>query len=161
MPTPGWAGVRRLQIAIDSNRAGPYGYLREQDPSCQSDPRIMDEGQRNDVADSKESPMTMLSRRISALACGVAGAILAAVAPAQAADRVTYYDDVAPILRASCQSCHQPVGRNMGALVAPMSLMTYEEARPWRAPSRAGSSRARCRPGSPRARAASSRTSAA
>jgi mono/diheme cytochrome c family protein len=75
--------------------------------------------------------MTMLSRRISALACGSIAAILAALSPAQAADRATYYDDVAPILRANCQSCHQPVGRNMGALVAPMSLMTYEEARPY------------------------------
>src|SRR4051812_36901217 len=57
--------------------------------------------------------------------------VLVGIAPAQAADRVTYYDDVAPILRANCQSCHQPVGRNMGALVAPMSLMTYEETRPY------------------------------
>jgi mono/diheme cytochrome c family protein len=38
---------------------------------------------------------------------------------------VTYAKDVAPILQASCQECHQ-VGS-----IGPMSLMTYEEVRPW------------------------------
>src|SRR5688572_30544465 len=33
--------------------------------------------------------------------------------------------DIAPILQRSCQSCHRP------GSVAPMSLLTYEEARPW------------------------------
>jgi mono/diheme cytochrome c family protein len=48
-----------------------------------------------------------------------------------AADAVTYYEHVAPIMRANCVSCHQPAGLNIGSLVAPMSLMTYEETRPW------------------------------
>jgi mono/diheme cytochrome c family protein len=51
-------------------------------------------------------------------------------ASAYAAD-VTFYEHVAPILQANCVSCHQPAGKNIGSLVAPMSLMTYEEARPW------------------------------
>lgn len=38
---------------------------------------------------------------------------------------VTYSKDIAPILQRSCQSCHHPNS------VAPMSLMTYEEVRPW------------------------------
>ena len=38
---------------------------------------------------------------------------------------VTFARDVAPILQRSCQHCHRP-----GA-IAPMSLLTYEEARPW------------------------------
>ncbi len=37
----------------------------------------------------------------------------------------TFSKDVAPILQRSCQSCHRP-----GA-VAPMSLLTYQDARPW------------------------------
>jgi len=37
----------------------------------------------------------------------------------------TYTKDVAPILQRSCQQCHRP------GSIAPMSLMTYEEARPW------------------------------
>ena len=44
----------------------------------------------------------------------------------EAADRTpTFSRDVAPILQRSCQHCHQPTG------VAPMSLLTYREARPW------------------------------
>ena len=44
---------------------------------------------------------------------------------------VTYYRDVAPILQANCVGCHKPAGKNIGSLVAPMSLMTYEDVRPW------------------------------
>jgi hypothetical protein len=38
---------------------------------------------------------------------------------------VTFSKDIAPILQQNCQVCHQP-----GA-IGPMSLMTYEEVRPW------------------------------
>jgi hypothetical protein len=38
---------------------------------------------------------------------------------------VTFTKDVAPILQRSCQGCHRPES------IAPMSLMTYEAARPW------------------------------
>ena len=38
---------------------------------------------------------------------------------------VTYAKDVAPILQENCQVCHQP------GSIGPMSLMTYEEVRPW------------------------------
>jgi mono/diheme cytochrome c family protein len=44
---------------------------------------------------------------------------------------VTFYEHVAPILKANCVSCHQPEGANIGSLVAPMPLVTYEDARPW------------------------------
>jgi hypothetical protein len=40
-------------------------------------------------------------------------------------DPVTFSRDIAPILQESCQVCHQP-----GA-IGPMSLLTYEEVRPW------------------------------
>lgn len=69
--------------------------------------------------------------RLPVLATAVVSAFLATAAPGYAAEKVTYYENVAPILQANCQSCHQPTGRNMAALVAPMSLMTYEETRPW------------------------------
>src|SRR4029434_3387530 len=42
-----------------------------------------------------------------------------------AADAPTFYKDVLPILQANCQTCHRP------GEVAPMSLVTYEQARPW------------------------------
>src|SRR3981081_4525631 len=38
---------------------------------------------------------------------------------------VTFTKDIAPILQRSCQNCHRPDG------VAPMSLVTYEDVRPW------------------------------
>ncbi|HEV2990360.1 MAG TPA: hypothetical protein VG759_18120 [Candidatus Angelobacter sp.] len=38
---------------------------------------------------------------------------------------VTFTKDVAPILQAKCQECHRP------GTVAPMSLLTYEQTRPW------------------------------
>ncbi|HYE89022.1 MAG TPA: hypothetical protein VEA16_21880, partial [Vicinamibacterales bacterium] len=41
------------------------------------------------------------------------------------ATHLTYAKDVAPIMQRSCQTCHRP-GTN-----APMSLLTYEDVRPW------------------------------
>jgi mono/diheme cytochrome c family protein len=54
-------------------------------------------------------------------------ALLAAPAAAEStADATpTWAADVAPIVHRSCASCHRP------GEVAPMSLLTYQEARPW------------------------------
>lgn len=41
----------------------------------------------------------------------------------------TFYKDVLPVLQENCQVCHQPQGKNMGGMVAPFSLMTYDEVR--------------------------------
>ena len=54
-------------------------------------------------------------------------AVVAAIAwssPA-AAQQVTFTKDIAPILQRSCVSCHRP------GEIGPMSLMTFEEVRPW------------------------------
>ena len=62
------------------------------------------------------------------VAAGLAALLPVAAAPAEAAaaaDEVTYNRDVAPIMQRSCQSCHRP------GSIAPMSLLTYEEVRPW------------------------------
>jgi hypothetical protein len=42
-----------------------------------------------------------------------------------APQQLTFTKDVAPILQRRCQACHRP------DTFAPMSLLTYEEARPW------------------------------
>ena len=42
-----------------------------------------------------------------------------------AGQSVTFSKDIAPILQRACQSCHNPDG------IGPMSLLTYEQARPW------------------------------
>jgi len=50
----------------------------------------------------------------------------AAQAPAKSTKPVpTFTKDVAPILQKSCQVCHRPDS------IAPMSLLTYQDARPW------------------------------
>jgi len=67
---------------------------------------------------------------IALLAIGCVSSLAAVYAPVvKAADAVpaapTFSKDVAPILMRSCVQCHRP------GQVAPMSLLTYEEARPW------------------------------
>src|ERR1043165_3291999 len=44
---------------------------------------------------------------------------------ASPAPEITFTKHIAPILQRSCENCHRPDG------VAPMSLRTYEEVRPW------------------------------
>ena len=39
--------------------------------------------------------------------------------------KYTFTEDVYPIVKEQCGSCHAPGG------VAPMSLLTYDDARPW------------------------------
>jgi mono/diheme cytochrome c family protein len=56
------------------------------------------------------------------------GSALAIAVPALAADAakpVTFSKDVAPIFQKKCQECHQP------GSIAPMSLITFQEVRPW------------------------------
>src|SRR5499427_1840103 len=58
----------------------------------------------------------------------IAAATLLAAAPARAADGTaapTFSKDVAPIFYKSCVECHRPT------MFAPMSLMSYDAARPW------------------------------
>jgi hypothetical protein len=64
--------------------------------------------------------------RVLSGAVGVVG-LLAAPAPgsAQTAAVPTFTKDVAPIFQKKCESCHRPDS------IAPMSLISYQEARPW------------------------------
>ena len=69
---------------------------------------------------------TMFLTMAAAACLGAAGLIAprnASAADAPAAP--TFTKDVAPILMHSCVSCHRP------GQVAPMSLLSYEDARPW------------------------------
>jgi hypothetical protein len=56
---------------------------------------------------------------------GIAFAIERGEAHKAITSKYTYNDDVFPIFRERCSRCHVPGG------VAPMSLMTYDEAFPW------------------------------
>ena len=55
----------------------------------------------------------------------MAAATAGAADGAGAGKEVTFAKDIAPIFQEKCQRCHHP------GTVAPMSLMTYEETRPW------------------------------
>jgi len=62
---------------------------------------------------------------LSCLACAVLASAVARAAPAGSTLAPTFTRDVAPILYNNCVSCHRP------GEVAPMSLVSYDEVRPW------------------------------
>ena len=72
-------------------------------------------------------------RRLAALTATVvtaaAAVIVVAIVPLAAhkpvTSKYTFSEDVYPIVKEHCGGCHVPGG------IAPMSLMTYEDARPW------------------------------
>ncbi len=59
------------------------------------------------------------------LASGLIAAALAATVHAQIPPAPSFTKDVLPLLQRSCQQCHRP------GTSAPMSLLTYEDVRPW------------------------------
>src|SRR5438132_1023118 len=74
----------------------------------------------------------MLQRRLLMTKTLIVGSavLMATVAGAQTpakspAAPVTFTKDVAPILQRACQNCHRP------GQMAPMSLLTYQDVRPW------------------------------
>src|SRR6202163_3665079 len=81
------------------------------------------------MAISKPRPLSAVSIVLTILFAIVAqiSALAADATPANAGAReqVTFSKDVAPILQAKCQECHQPNS------IAPMSLITFQQVRPW------------------------------
>src|SRR5437016_1646111 len=73
----------------------------------------------------EHSRQIALSAFAVTLVAGLFAAPIGAQAPTAKPVPVTFTKDVAPIFQRSCQTCHRPDS------LAPMSLMTYEEARPW------------------------------
>jgi hypothetical protein len=71
----------------------------------------------------------MVNRIVGRVVIGAVGALgllaLPATLSAQTAAVPTFTKDVAPIFQNKCESCHRPDS------IAPMSLQTYQEARPW------------------------------
>jgi len=51
--------------------------------------------------------------------------VVTSLMPAALRAQVTFTKDVAPILQSKCQMCHRP------GTFAPMSLLTFEDVRPW------------------------------
>ncbi|HKB09426.1 MAG TPA: hypothetical protein VKD69_02190 [Vicinamibacterales bacterium] len=69
----------------------------------------------------------MTHRSLRVLLAAIAPVLLsaAAFAAADGSRPVSFSKDVAPIFQAKCQECHQPDS------IAPMSLITYQQVRPW------------------------------
>ena len=65
----------------------------------------------------------LISTTIAGAALFIGGTI--GTVPAAAAGAPTFSKDVAPILYKNCAGCHRP------GEIAPMSLLTFEQARPW------------------------------
>ena len=66
----------------------------------------------------------MSSARVVLTALFAAAGFVSAAEAVKPAE-VTFSKDVAPILQRSCQNCHRP------GSIAPMPLLTYQDARPW------------------------------
>ena len=64
-------------------------------------------------------------RAVIVLLCAAGFAVTAVAAVAPADEAVVFSRDVAPILMRHCVVCHRP------GEIAPMSLLTHDEARPW------------------------------
>lgn len=58
--------------------------------------------------------------------------LLSGLSLSAAADAApTYYADALPVFQKNCAACHQPNGPKVGGITAPMSLLSYTEAKPW------------------------------
>jgi hypothetical protein len=77
----------------------------------------------------KERVMIFRSLPTAVLAAGssfsFAAVAMAGPPPGDSAKPITFSKDVAPIFQAKCQECHEP------GSIAPMSLISYQEVRPW------------------------------
>src|SRR6478735_1279829 len=73
----------------------------------------------------RKEPVMFGSTLRGAFTLGALALIPGVALAADAAKPVTFTKDVAPIFQAKCQNCHEP------GSIAPMSLRTYDEARPW------------------------------
>src|SRR5262245_5434691 len=62
---------------------------------------------------------------LRALVLALVATLLPALASTSAAATPTFTKDIAPIFYSSCVSCHRP------GEVAPMSLVSYQDVRPW------------------------------
>lgn len=56
---------------------------------------------------------------------------LGASASSFAQDAPTFYKDALPVFQKNCVACHQPNPPDVGGITAPMSLLSYDQARAW------------------------------
>src|SRR5688572_19416981 len=73
---------------------------------------------------TRGSDMSQMAVRSALVLAALMGLPLA-TASAQQPAQPTFTKDIARIFQAKCESCHRPNS------IAPMSLVTWEETRPW------------------------------
>lgn len=73
----------------------------------------------------KNSMGVLAGAFIAVLVLPLPGAADSGADPDPTYNDVTFSRDIAPILQENCQNCHRPNS------IGPMSLLTYEEVRPW------------------------------
>ena len=81
-------------------------------------------GDPDSAAKAKGGNLLPTPIQVPAVAMGVATPPVAGAADAVPA-KPTFTKDIAPIFQEKCEACHRPDS------IAPMSLVTYEDARPW------------------------------
>src|SRR6187455_3830836 len=67
----------------------------------------------------------LIRRTVSTVTMGAALLVSVSAHAADAKTTPTFTKDIAPIFQEKCEACHRPDS------MAPMSLMTFAEARPW------------------------------
>src|SRR5438067_2573230 len=70
---------------------------------------------------------SLIHRHLPCFALTLATALTLTAASKEKTSSITYSKDVAPIVNKRCAECHRP------GEVAPMSLLSYKEIRPWAA----------------------------
>src|SRR5204862_5971428 len=119
-------------VGVAETAEHPAGEIREDRRAVHVLRRPKSAGLQKDVRvtirSSKGVPRMRVLVRVGTVlvVAGLAplGLTVMSAAPAVPAE-VTFTKHIAPIIQRSCENCHRPDG------VAPMSLVTYEDARPW------------------------------
>lgn len=70
-------------------------------------------------------------KRVTPVLTGLGIALTSTFSYAEAPARPTFTKDVLPILQENCQTCHREKPLKMSGMLAPFSLSSYEETRPW------------------------------
>jgi mono/diheme cytochrome c family protein len=74
-----------------------------------------------------------MMKSIHKMVATTAAAFVVGAMPAMAEvpAKPTFTKDILPIFQENCQTCHRPAGTNLSGMIAPMSLISYQEVRPW------------------------------
>lgn len=85
----------------------------------------MQEAQNHPFRPGHRVTFSLTALAIAALSTTVSATSVTLSDPEPGGREITFSKDVAPILQQNCQVCHQP------GSIAPMSLISYDEVRPW------------------------------